>query len=85
MKISNETKAMLHETVKDFLLVGSVAEEKFEIMLYDLGLNAVQMVDIKREIMKLTVNELNNAVKFIVEYAEIIQGEKAGSFTRRMA
>lgn len=85
MDISNDTKAMIQETVKEFLLVGSGAEEKFEIMLYDLGINAVQVVDIKKEVNELGINQIDNAVKFILEYTEIIQGEKAGTYTRMMA
>lgn len=85
MNISNDAKVKIQEIVKEFLLVESGAEEKFEIMLYDLGLNAVQMVEVEREIKKLTVNVLENAVAFIIKYSEIIQGEKAGIFSRLMA
>lgn len=85
MDISNETEAMIRGIIKEFLLVGSGAEEKFEIMLYDLGINAVQVVDVKKEVNGLGINQIDNAIKFIVEYAEIIQGEKAGTYTRMMA
>ena len=47
--------------------------------------NAVQVVDIKKEVNELGINQIDNAVKFILEYTEIIQGEKAGTYTRMMA